>query len=256
MNDKFIDLFSNHAEEYKKFRPRYPKALFEYLASLCPNQHMAWDCGTGNGQAAEDLADCFQKVYATDASSKQIANAIPKRNIDYQVATAEESGLADNSVALITVFQALHWFNYGKFFTETKRVLQANGILAIIGYHTVLTGNPIIDQVYQDFCFNFLWDKHCWAMERNSLNTSYETVEFPFAPEMITPEFSSSMSWSYNDYLAYLNTWSAVKTYIKKYDENPVDVFVKPKIESAWQDKESAIDVRFPLLLRVGKIQQ
>ena len=56
----FKDRFSGHAAEYALYRPHYPKELFQYLASLAPNRDAAWDCATGNGQAAEMLAEYFR----------------------------------------------------------------------------------------------------------------------------------------------------------------------------------------------------
>ena len=49
--------------------------LFTYLASLCPAHDLAWDCATGNGQAAVALAPHFEQVIATDASAQQIDQA-------------------------------------------------------------------------------------------------------------------------------------------------------------------------------------
>lgn len=119
----FKDLFSNHAKEYKEFRPTYPEGLFEFLSSQAPDHGAAWDCATGNGQGAEGLAKYFNHVYATDASSAQIKQAAPLKNVHYSVATAEHSGLPGQSTSLVTVFQALHWFDLEKFFKEVKRVL-------------------------------------------------------------------------------------------------------------------------------------
>ncbi len=167
----FKDLFSSHAEDYKKYRPIYPEALFSYLAQLAPNHKAAWDCGTGNGQGAVGLSPFFEKIFATDGSASQIQQAEPSETIVYQVATAENSKLKDNSISLVTVFQALHWFQLDKFYQEVKRVTKPKGILAIIGYHTALTGIEAIDKVYRDFCFDYLWQKNCWAMERPATDT-------------------------------------------------------------------------------------
>ena len=70
----FKDHFSTQAADYAKYRPHYPPALFEYLASIAPAKKVAWDCGTGNGQAALGLALHFEMVIATDPSEKQIRN--------------------------------------------------------------------------------------------------------------------------------------------------------------------------------------
>src|SRR5207248_8441612 len=90
---KFKDHFSGHAVEYAKFRPRYPDKMFEYLASISPRPERAWDCATGNGQAAVGLARHFDNVTATDASAQQIESAEPNDRISYRVAPAEASGI-------------------------------------------------------------------------------------------------------------------------------------------------------------------
>src|SRR3954468_19881417 len=124
------DLFSNQADQYSKFRPHYPKAMFDYFASLCPDQQLAWDCGTGNGQAASQLAEVFKDVIATDPSEKQLANAPCKRNIEYRVGR-ETTLLPNQSVSLVTVAQALHWFDHPRFYNEVKRVLKPKGVIAV-----------------------------------------------------------------------------------------------------------------------------
>src|SRR5438874_11214721 len=107
----FKDHFSQQAADYAKFRPRYPKELFRYLAQVAPGIELAWDCATGNGQAAVELAELFQRVIATDASEKQITNAEPHARVEYRVAPAENSGIESNTIDLVTVAQALHWLD-------------------------------------------------------------------------------------------------------------------------------------------------
>ncbi|MFQ5609299.1 MAG: class I SAM-dependent methyltransferase [Woeseiaceae bacterium] len=130
----FKDHFSERSGDYALYRPTYPAALFEFLTRTCSNRGLAWDCATGNGQAALSLAPFFREVVASDASERQIASAIPAANVVYRTAPAEMSGLGDRSVALITVAQALHWFDQARFFAEAKRVLADNGVLAVWGY--------------------------------------------------------------------------------------------------------------------------
>src|ERR1051326_7411546 len=112
----FKDHFSKQATGYAKFRPRYPQKLFDYLGSIAPSRQLAWDCATGNGQAAVGLASVFDRVIATDASEKQIANAEQHDHVEYRVAPAEESGLESSSIDLIMVAQALHWFDLERFY--------------------------------------------------------------------------------------------------------------------------------------------
>src|SRR6476660_8692521 len=146
----FKDHFSGHAPDYARFRPTYPPKLFNYLASISPEHELAWDCATGNGQAADGLAEHFAKVIATDASAPQIESAQPHPNIIYWVAPAEASGIDPDSIDLILVAQALHWFDMDRFFTEAKRVSKESGILAVSTY-THVSINPQIDAILSKF---------------------------------------------------------------------------------------------------------
>src|SRR5262245_52526179 len=124
MKIAFADHFSQVATRYASFRPHYPVGLFDYLLTLVPRNSLVWDCAAGGGQATVDLAARFERVIATDASPEQLGSAPPLDNVEYRVALAETSGLADNSVGLITVAQALHWFDRNRFFPEVERVLK------------------------------------------------------------------------------------------------------------------------------------
>ena len=142
----FKDHFSKQAADYARFRPRYPRELFEYLGGVAPSRALAWDCATGNGQAAVELAEVFERVIATDASEKQIANAQPYERVEYRTASAEESGLKSGTLDLTMVAQALHWFDQPRFYEEVRRVLKTNGVLAASAYN-LLTIEPAINKV-------------------------------------------------------------------------------------------------------------
>ncbi|MBV5349694.1 class I SAM-dependent methyltransferase, partial [bacterium] len=120
----FIDHFAKVATAYASHRPTYPPELFVWLAEITPQRNMAWDCATGTGQAAAALAAHFEQVWATDASSSQIEAAVSCTGVTYQTAPASSSGLPDQSVDLVTVAQALHWFDLDSFYTEVRRVLK------------------------------------------------------------------------------------------------------------------------------------
>ncbi len=134
MSSAFHDHFSAVANRYADFRPHYPAVLFDYLATLAPRTALVWDCAAGNGQATVDLAARFDRVVATDASAEQIASAQPQPGVEYRVAVAHESGLPGNSVGLLTVAQALHWFDFERFWTEANRVLIRKGVVAVWAY--------------------------------------------------------------------------------------------------------------------------
>ena len=83
--------FDQRSDHYARYRPRYPDALFDYLAWLAPDRAQAMDIGTGNGQAAVALAARFEHVLATDPSAEQIASAEPRPNLTYRVLPAEDT---------------------------------------------------------------------------------------------------------------------------------------------------------------------
>lgn len=229
----FQDHFSRQSEIYLKARPTYPDELFEYLASLAPGDQLCWDCATGNGQAAISLAHYFQKVIATDGSEKQIQNAISANNIEYKVATAEESGLPDHSVDLITVATAAHWFDHDKFYKEARRVSKDNGILAVWTYSEAIV-TPEIDTLMAWFMYDFL-EKY-WPDGRWYVRNRYETLPFPFTP-IKTPDFVCKMNWNKAHWIDYIKSWSSYNNYTAKHNTDPLEVLL-PKLNLLWNDTE------------------
>lgn len=244
---QFKDHFSGLASDYARFRPHYPRELFAYLAEIAPEREWAWDCATGNGQAAVALAEFFDHVIATDASEKQVANGQPHDRINYCVATAEQSGLPKTSVDLITVAQALHWFDREGFFAEAKRVLKPNGVLAVWTYN-LFRISAEIDRLVEKFYSETVGAY--WDFERQLVETGYRTIGFPFV-ELQSPDFRMQADWSLEDVLGYLRTWSATKSFIAAQGLDPVtDLGVK--LQSVWGG--SAIrKITWPLSVRVGR---
>ncbi len=244
---KFKDHFSGHAAEYAKFRPHYPDELFEHLASISPRHELAWDCATGNGQAAVGLARHFEKVIATDASAQQIESAEPDKRISYRVAPAEASGIDSASVDLILVAQALHWFDLDRFFTEAKRVLKDDGVLAISSYK-VLEITPEIDVIiwkfYRETTGPF------WPPERDLVETDYKDIQLPF-PELPHRQFEMRTRWNLNQLLGYLRTWSATQRFIAARGFDPVDSLAE-ELGTVWKNPEEVREIKWPLHLRVG----
>ena len=244
----FHDHFSHVAQRYADFRPHYPSALFDYLATLVPRSATVWDCAAGNGQATLDLAARFNKVIATDASAEQIASAAPRHNVEYRVALAEQSGLPDASVDLITVAQALHWFDQPRFFAEAKRVLKPVGVLAVWVYATNQFENKAVHQIVHDFYSNVVGPY--WPPERTMTETLYRTIELPFV-EVAPPLFCMEASWTLDQLLGYFSTWSATNRFIKANGRNPLEPLAAALAE-AWGDANSPQPVVWPLALRVG----
>lgn len=249
-NTSFKDYFSGHADDYQQYRPGYPTELFSFLARLCRTHEHAWDCATGNGQAALMLSDYFQQVTATDASAQQIANVTKKEGVHYQVAPAEKTTIQDQSINLITVAQAFHWFDQDAFIKEADRVLKPNGVMAIWTYN-LLTVNPQIDALIHSLYADTLGDY--WAFERSQVEQGYDGVQLPspWQPQPV-PNFEMRSQWNLAQLVGYLNTWSAVKNYLKKQQANPVKTLY-PRLQQQWGDPESLLPVIWPLSVKVWR---
>lgn len=249
MNQKFHDHFSGVAAKYADFRPHYPAALFDYLASLAPADSTVWDCATGNGQAAADLAARFRRVIATDASKDQIAAANPRANVEYRVAPAEESSLPDGAVSMVTVAQAMHWFDLPKFYAEVKRVLQPGGILAAWAYGINEVEGAEVNALVQDYYSNVVGPY--WPPERKLVEDGYRAVPFPFI-EITPPAFQMEVQWTMDELIGYFGTWSATSRFIKAKGFNPLEALAV-EMEKVWSDPQSVRRVIWPLAVKVGR---
>jgi SAM-dependent methyltransferase len=242
----FQDHFSKQSADYAKFRPRYPHEMFEYLGSLAPSRKLAWDCGTGNGQAAVGLASLFDRVIATDASDKQIANAEPHERVEYHVAPAENSGIKSGTVDLLMVAQALHWFDLDRFYLEARRVLKSNGVLAASAYN-LLHIEPAIDAVVNRYYYEVVGP--FWPPERE-LVENFAHLPFP-VHEIDSPKFEMTAQWNLDHLLGYLGTWSSTQRFIAANNCDPLDEIGKD-LSAAWGNANQARSIIWPLTLRVG----
>ena len=246
----FKDHFSGHAADYARHRPRYPDALFDWLAGIAPRRERAWDCGTGNGQAAVGLAPRFAQVVATDASAEQIASAAPHERVEYRVAPAERSGLEDASVDLVTVGQALHWFDPDAFHAEVRRVLAPGGVLAAWSY-SLSRVTPEIDEIVRGFYTDTVGPY--WPPERVHVESGYRTLPFPFDEIAGAPALAVSAAWDLAAFASYLRTWSAVKRFESAEGFDPVGALVS-RLGPAWGDPSRVRRVEWPIHLRAGRV--
>ena len=249
MSQMFHDHFSSIANRYADFRPHYPAALFDYLATLVPQSSIVWDCACGNGQATRDLAQRFDRVVATDASREQIASATPHPKVEFRVAPAERSGLPDESVGLITVAQALHWFDLERFYAEAKRVLTPDGVLAAWAYGVNEVEGDSVNRLVQDFYSNIVGPY--WPPERKLVEAGYRTIPFPFA-EITPPAFRMEARWTFDQLVGYFSTWSATNRFIKASGRNPLEP-LSVELSRAWGDANSPRLIAWPLSLRLGR---
>lgn len=244
------DHFSDHAADYARARPSYPPELFAWLTRQCPARNLAWDCATGNGQAAWVLADHFQHVHATDLSAEQLMQARSHPRITYRTALAEASGLKDRSCDLVTVAQALHWFCTENFYAEVRRALKPGGLFAAWTY-SLLQGDAELNTVVSHFYTHTIG--HYWPSERRWVDLGYREMPFPFA-DIATPEFEIRLEWTLDDLLAYLRTWSATQRCIRETGSDPC-VALKVQLQEIWPQPESRKTIIWPLALRCGRLE-
>jgi SAM-dependent methyltransferase len=243
------DLFSSQAEDYAKYRPTYPRELFEYIVSFVKRREAALDCATGNGQAALALTPYFKRVFGIDISAKQIEQALPDSKIEYSVASAEATGFPDHSFDLIAVAQAYHWFNFESFAAEVRRIARPDGVVALWGYCLATCEDPKVDALVEKFYGEKVGPY--WDPERKYVEDSYATIPFPYH-ELPSRNFQASLRWNRRELLGYLSTWSSVQHYKKAQGRDPVVEF-GAKLEATWPG-DAAKHFDFPIFLRIGKI--
>lgn len=246
----YIDHFNDASDKYASFRPYYPKALFDFLSTLVSKRARVWDCGTGNGQAAFSLAKRFQDVFATDVNRKQLDMAPKKNNVQFVCCPAEKTPFLDKTFDLITIAQALHWFDLESFYKEARRVAKPSSIIAAWCY-SLGTINVKVDTVVRTLYIDILGDEY-WPKERRYIDEHYRTIRFPFK-KMQTPEFTIEKKLDFFSLIGYLNTWSALKEYQKRQHTNPIEL-IYDKLLSAWGDPKTELLMRWNLHLLVGVV--
>jgi SAM-dependent methyltransferase len=243
------DLFSSHAATYAAFRPTYPEALYEFVFSFVKHKGTAWDCGTGNGQVASRLAKDFERVYATDISENQLKNAVTAPNIDYSLTPAEKTSFPEDSFDLITVGQALHWFDLDKFYAECRRVGKPASVIALWGYGNIMINrevDSIVDHLYTEVVGKY------WDSARRHVETAYRDIPFPFDSRK-TPSFFIEAEWTLAHLIGYLESWSATQKYMKENGVNPVKNVEKQLLEAIHAARP--FPIRFPVFLKLGSVK-
>ena len=245
----FKDHFSSHSSGYAAYRPTYPPELVTFLAGIAPRTERAIDCGCGNGQLSVLLASRFRQVVAVDASAAQIAAAQPHERVVYRVAPADRTGEADGSADLLTVAQAAHWFALDPFYEEVRRVLRPRGVVALITYG-ILDVDKDIKRLVDAFFFEVIGP--FWPPEREHVNTGYRQLTFPFE-ELEAPALSIDVSWTFPEFMGYIDTWSAVREAEKSVGRTPMTAFAEA-LTQVWGSPDRRRTIRWPLSMRVGRL--
>ena len=226
------------ADKYAQYRPTYPQALFDYIYQYVSTFNTAWDCGCGNGQAANKLAEKFTHVIATDSATNQIECSIRKSNITYKIAAAEQAPITDHSIDLITVAQAMHWFDHDAFALEVTRVLKPKGVLAAWGYAPPRV-NQAVDAIIDYCAFDLL--TNYWAAGRQYLDNHYKNIPFPFE-KIEHHDFYCEKQCSLEGLIGYLESWSPRLNYMQQHHRDPLDL-IKADLTTAWGNPRSLSDL-------------
>ena len=242
------DCFSKQAEAYSQFRPEYPKEFFDFLLAQVADNEICWDCATGNGQAAKNLSQYFKKIIATDLSAEQVQHAVPDTKISYHIVSAEQAHFEPHSLDLITVAQALHWFNLDIFYSNVKRFLKPNGIIATWGYD-FFTISPELDEILDPYGREFL--KNYWSEKNWILIGGYKNISFPFS-KIESPNFYINVSWDYYQMKGYLESWSATQKFKDKNQSDPFES-IRVQVENLWGAKEQKKIISWKLYSLLGR---
>lgn len=243
------DYFSDNSKGYSQFRPSYPDEMIRLIISHSKNNENALDVATGNGQVAVKLADYFKKVYATDISENQLKQAPQVSTIEYRKMSAEHTDFANRKFDLITVAQAIHWFDFDVFYKEIYRILKPDGLFAVLGYGFFSSNSDsdkILAHLYEGIVGPY------WYPERRYLKEGYQTIPFPLE-EIENKKFIQSYTWTFEQLIGYLETWSATANYKKaNNNENPI-ALVYEELKMSWEKGNKK--VAFPMFLRIGKLK-
>ncbi len=257
------DLFSDCSALYQQTRPSYPNSVMTEILKYVPSTHFAWDCGAGSGQFTQLLVPYFEYIVATDLSIQQLHQAPYFENVSYQVQPAEQTSFADQSFDLIVVAQAIHWFDFDAFYPEVKRTLKKDGVIAVVGYGTLSVKDQGLNQLIQHLYTDILKDD--WDVERRHIDAQYQSIPFPFE-KLADSNLNMQFSWSKQQLLGYLNTWSAIKRYRERHaDQNASEdgelsndplKAITEYLQELDQKKDQSIEVDFPIFMKIGRVNK
>lgn len=243
----FADHYSTVAPRYAAYRPHYPAALVDVLAYRSP-AGTALDVGCGSGQLSVALAARFARVIATDPAQAQLDAATPAPNVEYRCAPAEASGLPPASVALVVAAQAAHWFDLPRYFAEVERVAIPGALIALVSYGVLhvegAEADALIQRYYVDDAGPF------WPKERAHVENGYRDLVMPW-PAVEAPPLEMSASWTRDELVGYLTTWSATVKMIAARGTGALDA-VERALRATWADGVRRT-IRWPLTVKLAR---
>lgn len=246
-----MNSFATAPDDYARSRPRYPEALFAWVVANCRDHDVAWDCATGNGQAAITLGRFFGRVEATDISPEQIGQAFEAPNVRYSAQPAEATDFAQASFDLLTVAQALHWFDPARFWPEVRRVARPGALFCAWGYAWFRGSQEVQDALLGPVARLV---EPFWAENNGILWRGYspDEVGFPFRP-LAAPSLSLEVDWSFDELTGYVRTWSAFKKAVGAGRSEALErIFENAATQLACESRHR---LRVPLAILAGLVE-
>ena len=130
-----------------------------------------------------------------------------------RVSPGEKLPIEDSSVDLLTVCQAIHWFDLDQFYKEVDRVLKRKGVLALIGYHLTDVNNQPEINALRDEIYNMLVEKY-FNPKIRILNEAYETLPVPYK-NSVRIEKDLIFESTLNNFINEIPTWSGFQEFQK-----------------------------------------
>lgn len=150
MPNQSKERFSSRVDNYVKYRPGYPVEMIEFLKNTCglTAQSAVADIGSGTGLLALRFLELGCAVYGVEPNremrlaGEQFLAGFPRfTSLD---ASAEETGLADQSVELVSAGQAFHWFDAERCALEFRRILRPEGWAVLVWNERKLDASPFL----------------------------------------------------------------------------------------------------------------
>lgn len=254
--------FSGNAvsSAYASCRPVYPSSLFETVASLVPTKGLAWDVACGTGQAASALANYFDQVIGTDISQTQLDHAIKKENTFYiqcsaddePIILSEKLSIQPQSVDLITVAQALHFFDLDKFYSIVRYFLKSDGVIAVWTYmQAEFPACEELTELLRKFTKETLGPY--WVAGSKLFDNHYMSLDFPFrklVDATAEPFTMMESQWTLETLYGYIRSWSGFQSALRQTGVDPLDL-VQADLAQAWGPATTR-RVHFPVYLLAG----
>ncbi|KAG7561637.1 S-adenosyl-L-methionine-dependent methyltransferase [Arabidopsis thaliana x Arabidopsis arenosa] len=255
-------LSGKQADEYLNARPKYPTIWYKVLAGRTSNHKVAWDVGTGNGQAAIGVAEYYEKVVATDINESQLQRAMkhPKVTYHHTPSSMSDDDLVtllggENSIDIIIAAQALHYFDLKRFYPIVKRVLRKQGGIIAVWVYNDLIITPKVDSIMKRLVDSTLPFRN---PTMNLAFDGYRTIEFPFKNiRMGTQGRPKALDiphkLSLNGFLGFLKSWQPLVK-AKEQGEDLLTSCMIDEFKEAWGDDKQVKNVFYKAYMLAGKL--